>query len=280
MSTAAFIEAVGFAAPGMPDWSSARAVLRDEQPYLASDLPVYQPTLLPPNERRRASPTVRMAFRVAEAATQHSSIAAAELACVFCSADGDLAIANRICSALAEPQRFISPTDFHNSVHNAAAGYWSIASLATGPATALAAFDDSFAVGLIEAMSMVLIEQQPTLLVVYDVPGPAPLLAKRPVQDPVGVSMVLTSQPTANSLAKMIISMQSPVTAASITTLLNTPLEALRLGNPAARALPLLQLLATQSGQVILALPNHNQLLIQLSHLHGKPTRDAHRVAA
>ncbi|MGC3979821.1 MAG: beta-ketoacyl synthase chain length factor [Steroidobacteraceae bacterium] len=261
--SAAFIEAISFAAPGLPDWPHTQTVLRNEQAYVASELPVYQPALLPANERRRASPTVRMAFRVAEAATQASSIAASELATVFASADGDLNIAQRICAALAEPQRFISPTDFHNSVHNAAAGYWSIASQARGPSTAIAGHDHSFAVGLLEALSMVIVEQQPTLLVAYDVPAPMPLLSKRPVRDAVGVGLILTPQRTRQTLATLTVTTtQDQVT---ITPMQQAELEALRLGNPAARALPLLQLLAYgRPGSVTLALPNDGVIAINM----------------
>ncbi len=253
---AVHLEAISIAAPGMPDWHSAQCILRGESEWIASELPIYQPSLLPPNERRRASPTVRMAFRVAEAATQASSISASALATVFTSADGDLAIAHRICAALAETQRFISPTDFHNSVHNAAAGYWSIASQARGPSTAIAAFDDSFAVGLMEAISMVVVEQLPTLLVAYDVPGPAPLLDKRPVQNAIGVALILTPQRTANTLMQMSIDCTGD---AAVTPMQPAALEVLRVGNPAGRALPLLQLLAYgRAGSVTLALPNQS----------------------
>jgi hypothetical protein len=256
MNAAAFIEAVSFAAPGLSDWPTAQAVLRGEQAYVPDELPVYQPILLPANERRRASATVRMAFRVAEAATQFSGahISADQLATVFSSSDGDLNIAQRICTALTETQRFISPTDFHNSVHNAAAGYWSIASMAKGPATAIAAFDHSFTVGVQEAMGMVCVEQQATLLVAYDVPSPMPLQAKRCVAVPVGTGLVLTPQRTPGSLAALCIE----TTEAAATSMDNTALEALRLSNPAARVLPLLSLLAKrQSGTVVISLPDH-----------------------
>ncbi len=269
MNTIAYIESISFSAPGLPDWQSAQAVLRDEQTYVASDLPTYQPNLLPPNERRRASPTVRMAFRVAEAALHTSSIGGAELATVFASADGDLSIAQRICTALAEAQRFISPTDFHNSVHNAAAGYWSIAAQANGPSTAIAAGDCSFAVGLMEALSMVQIEHRATLLVAYDVPAPMPLLAKRPVVVPVGVGLILTPQRSANTQATLSVpaaANDSPLTLTPMPTPMNgAALEAMRVGNPAARALPLLQLLAYgRSGSVALALPNQRSIALQL----------------
>lgn len=261
MNTSAFIESVSFSAPGLSDWQSAQTILRGEHPYASNELPVYQPASLPPNERRRASPTVRMAFRVAEAAMQASSIAAADLALVFASADGDLQIAHRICAALAETPRFISPTDFHNSVHNAAAGYWSIASQARGPSTAIAAYDHSFAAGLIEALGLVLVEQQATLLVAYDVPGPTPLLDKRPVQNQVGVALIMTPKRTANTLAKLT---TKPVSSAA-TPMNEAALEAMRINNPAARALPLLQLLAyRRSGSVALALPNEASVEIHL----------------
>lgn len=146
MSTS-YIHAISFVAPGLPDWQHTRSVLRNESTYQAADISVYQPNLLPPNERRRASPAVRMAFRIAEELTKNITHRADELASVFSSSDGDLAIAHRICNALAEPSRLVSPTDFHNSVHNSAAGYWSIAANAKGPSTAISAFDHSFATG-------------------------------------------------------------------------------------------------------------------------------------
>ena len=261
MSKTVYIDRVSFSAPGMVDWESAQQILRSEQSYQPGELPLYQPGMLPPNERRRASSTVRMAFRVAEAATRNSSIPASNLATVFSSADGDLNIAQRICTAVAEPQRLISPTDFHNSVHNAAAGYWSIASLAKGPSTAIAALDHGFAVGLMEAVGMVLIEQQPTLLVVYDVPAPQPLLAKRPVQYPAGVGLLLTPAPTPDCLCSMHIENTDSVDS----RMPDAPLETLRLNNPAARALPLLSLLARdEDGVIVLQMPHGNAAL----HLH------------
>lgn len=262
MSTAvinAHIEAVACAAPGLPDWHNARAVLRGEQPYVHGALPEYQPALLPPNERRRASGAVRMAFRVAEAATQASSVAASELATVFSSSDGDLTIAQRICAALATPQRFISPTDFHNSVHNAAAGYWSIASASRGAATAVAAFDHSFAVGLLEALTLVQVEHCASLLVCCELPAPAPLHAKRPVRDPMGVALVFTPQLTTNTL----VSITAQLTQASESSCDDAALEALRIGNPAARALPLLQAVARGQSATV-QLPSTRQRSLQI----------------
>jgi hypothetical protein len=231
------IESVGLAAPGLESWAAAQPILRGESPYARQDLSVYQPNLLPPNERRRAAPAVRLAFRVAEDALTHSAFKPAELASVFTTSEADTSILHRLCTALAQPARALSPTDFHNSVHNAAAGYWSIAAGARRPSTSLSAFDGSFVAGLIEAATQVATEGEPVLLVCYDVVPPVPLHATRPIADAFGCALVLTSnQGVGVRLAR---------SEAAETVIDHAALEPMRRENPAARALPLLQLVAT-----------------------------------
>ncbi len=245
-----YIESLGIAAPGLSGWTQARAVLRGDQAYAAQELEIYQPTLLPANERRRATPAVRLAFRVAEEAVAGSTFPAQDLAGVFASAEADTTVLHRICSALAEDTRAISPTDFHNSVHNAAAGYWSIAAAAKLPSVTLAAYDASFIAGLIEACSLVHGDGYKVLLVVYDLRPTEPLFGMRPLQCAAAVAFVLSAERTERSLAQLDL---APVLSAE-TIMRDAPLEAMRLGNPACRALPLLHLLALQeSGDVCLA---------------------------
>ena len=261
MPAPSFLTSVAWVAPGLLDWPAARTVLRGESVWTAAELPTFQPERLPPNERRRASATVRMAFRVADEALRDAGVAADELATVFASADGDLAIAARICTALAQPPRQVSPTDFHNSVHNAPAGYWSIAVGATGPSTAVAAGDGSFAAGLLEAHLMAVAERRPTLLVAYDVPAPAPLQAKRPLRHAVGTALLLLPQDGPRTLA----SLRCTPLASAETVLDDAALEALRTDNPAARALPLLQRLACgHSDAIDLPLTPDLSLRVQL----------------
>jgi hypothetical protein len=237
----AYVSAVGLAGPGLASWADALPVLRGEQTYMPTELAIYQPNLLPPNERRRASPAVRMAFRVAEEATRDR--AANTLATIFVSADGDLQIAHRICAALATPERFISPTDFHNSVHNAAAGYWSIATTAQGPSSAISGWDMGFAVGLLEALGMVRVEGHDTLLVAYDLPAPEPLWTKRPLTAPFGVALLLSNDAHVGSLGRI----DLQIATGAETSLDDGALEQLRRSNPAARALPLLCALAARA---------------------------------
>ena len=199
----------------------------------------YAPALLPANERRRATAAVRQAFRAAEDAV--TGFAANELASVFASSDADMSVLNRICSALAQSPRVISPTDFHNSVHNAASGYWSIAAQCMSPTTTLAAFDASFAAGMLEAAALVRDLDADVLLVAYDAVAPAPLLAKRPLT--VAASVALILGPAVEGSSRSV----SVGIGADAETQCSGALEALRVGNPALRALPLLELVARGS---------------------------------
>jgi hypothetical protein len=241
---------IGLSAPGLPSWAEAQPVLRGERPYIATEPPPYQPLLLPANERRRTTPAIRQAFRVAEDATSLAGIDPATLASVFSTSDADLGIIHRISSALAEPTRQVSPTDFHNSVHNAASGYWSIAIHSRLPSTTLCAYDAGFAAGLLDAATMAGVEGLDTLLVAYDVPGPPVLNEKRHFGCAAGSAVVLSAR--ACGTARLSLSLAS----GDFTRLEDPALEALRLSNPALRALPLLELLARgDSGRVFLEAP-------------------------
>jgi hypothetical protein len=258
---AVFIESAGLAAPGLPSWQEGRATLSGERPYLDTPLPPHTPSLLPLNERRRATPATRLAFAAAEEATKSSSIPADSLASVFASSDAELSIIHRICLALTTTQRLISPTDFHNSVHNAAAGYWSIAAGARAASTTISAHDGTFGAGLLEAYSQVLADDCDVLLVAFDLPAPEPLHAARCIACPAAVALVLTRHATAQSLAAL----TCAATDEPETKLENVALEQLRAGNPATRALPLLQSLALRRfGRVVLPMGPGTGLAVEL----------------
>jgi len=261
-ASGAWLEAIGIAAPGLLGWSAAKEVLKGATPYVAADLPPYAPALLPPNERRRATPTVRIAFQAAEDAVKSTTMPAAELATVFASSDADLNIIHRISLALTQTPRLISPTDFHNSVHNAAAGYWSIAVGARAPSTTISAYDYSFAAGLAEACMLVSVERRNVLLVAFDLPPPQPLLEKRPMGCVAGVALVLTHARTATSIAKLDCAQSSDVATSASTA----ALEQLRRSNPAMAALPLLELLArNDAGRIALPRSESATLAVNVS---------------
>lgn len=252
-----FVDAIGLAAPGLAGWSASQSILRGEAGYESIEMPRYAPSLLPPNERRRATRIGRLAFQVAEEAIQHSSIPADQLAAVFASSGGDSEVMQRMCTALSHPERAMSPTDFHNSVHNAAAGYWSIATHARRPSTSLSAYDSSFAAGLMEAVSLVLQDAQPVLLVAYDITPQVPLHAARPLSCDFSCGLVLSAEPKAQAMALQLWPGEKGINE----TVMSDPgLEDMRRGNPAARALPLLSALA-QARTVRLGLPYFDRCL-------------------
>ena len=130
------IAGIGFWTRGLPSWEAACAYVADGT--LPPDPPAKpSPQLLAPNERRRAPETVAVALEVALAACTAAGRDPATLSSVFASTHGDLSITDYMCETLASEPRTISPTRFHNSVHNAAAGYWTIGAGAMAPATAI-----------------------------------------------------------------------------------------------------------------------------------------------
>ena len=113
--------------PGLDNWPDAAAVLSGQRAYEPAPTVLPMPTLLPAAERRRTGRVVKLALAVALEATTRAGSEPAQLASVFSSSGGDGHNCHEICQALALDSREISPTRFSNSVHNAAAGYWSIA---------------------------------------------------------------------------------------------------------------------------------------------------------
>lgn len=245
----AWIEGIGFLAPGLPDWATARAVLRGEQDYAAAASILPAPAILPPAERRRASRVVKLTLAIGLEAAAHAAADVAMLATVFSASGADGHNCHALCEQLATDDRQISPTRFHNSVHNAAAGYWGIATRAMAPCQVICGFDASFGAGLLDTLGQVIVDQQPTLLIAYDSEYPEPLHAKRDTPDCGGIALLLTPQRTARSLASLSVT----TTELAAQTMPDPALEGLRRNIPALRSLPLLQLLARgEAGTVCL----------------------------
>lgn len=246
---AAAIDAVALLGPGLGGWTEAREVLAGRRPFSRSPTVVPPPTLLPANERRRSGLAVRIALATGAAALEAAGREAAGLATVFSSSSADGDNCHAICEQLAGEDRMISPTRFHNSVHNAAAGYWSIATRSMAPSTSLCAYDGSFAAGLLEACSLARAGSEAVLMIAYDATYPEPLRALRPIPDAFGVALLLSPSSTPASLARIEVELDIRPGEA----LEDPGLEALRREIPTARALPLLVRLARrQAGEAVL----------------------------
>src|SRR5471030_2037919 len=232
MSLIAYIGGIGVLGPGLHNWPQAAAVLSGKQPYMPAPTVLPMPTMLASAERRRTGRVVKVALAVALEATSSAAADPTQIPSVFSSSGSDGHICHEICQALALSTREVSPTRFSNSVHNVAAGYWSIATGSMRESNVLCAFDASFVAGLLDAMTHVAVDRRTVLLVAYDTEYPPPLHAKRPIPDALGVAMVLTPERTANSMAAI----ELALTEESSDEMAHPELEALRAVVPAARS--------------------------------------------
>ncbi len=236
------IAGIGFWTRGLPSWEAACAYVADGT--LPQDPPAKpSPQLLAPNERRRAPETVAVALEVALAACTAAGRDPATLSSVFASTHGDLAITDYMCETLASEPRTISPTRFHNSVHNAAAGYWTIGAGAMAPATAISAYDASFAQGLLEALAQLATGSDAVLLVGYDSSAKGPLAKVSRSKGLLGGALVLVAQPQFG-MARLQVQLQA---AESQTSLPPGKLAHLAAGNAMLPMLPLFEALAVRA---------------------------------
>ncbi|MGB7757444.1 MAG: beta-ketoacyl synthase chain length factor [Salinisphaera sp.] len=235
----AYLHGLGIAAPGLDGWPAARPVLAGETSYRPEPLASFRTGLLPRNEARRAGAAVHLAFRVAEQACDGRD--ASTVAAVFSSSAGDIDIADQLCLAVNTPERAISPTRFHNSVHNAPAGYWSIATGAREPTTSLSAGPGGFAVALCEAWGLLAQLRQPVLLVCYDMDGTGMLAEAR--RD-IGATFAMAWWLDMHADGAIAALDRPQPTSDAPTPAAEPELERLRRLNASARSLPLFAALA------------------------------------
>lgn len=245
-----WLEGIGFWAPGLPDWPSLRAHMDGQPPRPdAPDKP--DAALLAPAERRRAPAAVRLSIEAAGQAVQMSGRSAGDLPSVFVSAHGDATIMDYMCRTLAAAPRELSPTRFHNSVHNAAAGYWTIATGCMRASSAVCANTESFGAGLLEAMTLAVTDREPVLLVASDVPGDGPLREVVRTRTPMGNALVLAPERSAHAVARLRARLTAGEVPASARA---SKLQALVTDNACGDALRLLEtLVAGTAGRCALA---------------------------
>ena len=246
------ITGVGVCGAGLHDWMQAKPVLDGTAPFEARAVDKVDLPCLPPIERRRANETSRLAIVAALQAVEHVSIAERErLSTVFSSADGDTEELGHLLAKLAASDIMLSPTLFHNSVFNAPAGYWSLASKAQAASTTVCAGRASFAAGLCEASAQVLASGEAVLYIAYDMAFPEAL--KRLGRTTMAFACALLLEPArggAPGRFGMIEGWQREAGARDTDAGPQALAEGFA-GNAAAAALPLLTAMATQAGAEI-----------------------------
>lgn len=255
-----FVQGIGVWAPKLPSWQSMRAVIREQAPL--PEVAAKRPTgaLLAANERRRATDTVLLALEVAAAACADAQLDPKMLPSIFASTHGDLAVCDSMSTTLAVSPELVSPIKFHNSVHNAAVGYWTIATGATEASTALSASNETFAEGLLEAAVYALSEQRPVLYVTYDIQVVGGLASVTKSDGLFGIAFVLA--PEADEHTKCCLAIELvDLSASAVTEAATSPAEAAIYGNALARMLPALERIALGDARpLVLPLARHRGL--------------------
>jgi hypothetical protein len=247
-----FIDGVALWSQRLPGWERARKILAGLEPAPEEDAPRPVPELLPPTERRRAPDTVALAIDSALKACTAAGRDPASLACVFASMHGDLAITDYMCATLAADPKLVSPTKFHNSVHNAAAGYWSIGTGCTRPYTALSAGEQSFGAGLLESCVQARTSGEAVLLVAYDIDARGPLAPVAASSHKLSVGLVLSPGRSAHTVARFDWTL---IAGSDLTPSQARPANAaLVAGNSTESCLPLMEALAALGDYEILCL--------------------------
>jgi hypothetical protein len=241
------VEGVGVWTPQATNADALRRVLAGEA--LPDPMPRPAAATLSPNERRRAPESVLVAMEVASQALTLSARSAESVACVFASAYGDQATTDYMCQVLAQAPSQLSPTRFHNSVHNASAGYWTIATGCRAPSSAVCAGRASFGAGLLEAATQAIADDRAVLFVCSDTVGVGPLGELIGCELAFGSAWLLSpatdrNMPQLNLTLVADTPRHSPLPAAC---------ETWMHGNPSAACLPLLAMLADGNGECVMA---------------------------
>lgn len=149
-------------APGLEseqDWQSWQ---QGDKP-LTDELALPQLSSIPAMQRRRLSPFAKVAIHCAlEASGEYQS----DIPCVFSSRHGDLQRTTKLIENIALNQD-LSPTQFGLSVHNAAAGLFSIFTGNRAPLSAISGGQSSFMQGLLDSVSKLQTNNLSRILYVY-----------------------------------------------------------------------------------------------------------------
>jgi hypothetical protein len=157
--------------PGWSDTASWNAWAREPRALASEGQPEIR--FVPALQRRRCDQLSRMMLEVAHRCSD--DVAADSLACVFASRHGSIRTTASLLETLASDTQ-LSPAAFSHSVHNTQVGLFSIFAQNRQPAMSVAAAQDTFAHGFLEAASMLHREHgRPVLFVMGEEPLPAPL---------------------------------------------------------------------------------------------------------
>ncbi len=187
------LHAASVLAPGLTSLGDLREACRGGNPIVATfPLVLPSPAALPANERRRASQVVRLTLACIDQLRQSSPFPVESLRSVFATDEGTGEVCQQMLDVLATTRQ-VSPLLFPNSVHNAPSGYFSIAWGNRQSATLASLGLESFAGGLLCAVTEAAAARQPVLLLTYDPAMTEPMDELLPVTQHTATAWVLSA---------------------------------------------------------------------------------------
>ena len=237
----AYIQGLGFWSPGYANVEAWRQKRHDPA--------VTKPPCASVGSRlkRGTSTLTRVSVEVMDQAGEAAGFDRSKVPTVFGSAYGEMHIAIEQMDMMREGEGIVSPARFKNSVHNTAAGIFSIAHKNQGFTTAIAAGEHTPALTLLEAMVCLSLQPEDgqVLLSIADETLPEPLRSGLPYgnYEALGAAFALSAAPGDAPLGKLQNLAQGPCPEP------NTPEPFLN--NPASPALGLIDaVLSRQAGPV------------------------------
>lgn len=203
------LQSAAVMAPGLPSLAHFRAVSRGAQPYEHAPLVVPPAAMLPAQERRRASIAVRLVLACAQEALQGCSVPASDIHTVFATDEGTGEVCQQMLEALAATRQ-VSPLVFSNSVVNAPSGYFSIACSNRQSSTVVSLGLESFASGLLCAVTETHARRRPVLFISYDPPMTKPMDELLCVHEAIASAWLIDGEPASQaSLASFAVTLES-----------------------------------------------------------------------
>ena len=163
-----YVRSIGLWSPGHPDpesWVHSKPDPECEAPKASRLVGAL---------RRRATTQTRAAIEVFDQVVSGAGWDGSTVGALWATAHGEHATSIRMFEAMARGEGKVSPTQFHNSVHNAAGGYASIAEKNTAASTTLTGGGEIVMSGFFEAATRLEIEGGQVVLVFFDEPLQAP----------------------------------------------------------------------------------------------------------
>ncbi len=177
-------------APGFDDLARLAAGDRLPDPLIKAP----KAEILPARLRRRCSLLTRMSAEVVAKASAQAAIDTSLATVVLASVYGEIRTTGQLLVMMAEePGSPLSPTRFHNSVHNTPIGYLSIACSNHQGSTAISAGPRTLAMAMLEAATVIAAGEGPVVVVIVEEPLPEGLALDGGTYDALAVAFVVES---------------------------------------------------------------------------------------